>query len=166
MKCPYCGYEDSIREGGKRTRKRKQIWVKDSRDTDDGAVKRARLCPMCHNRFFTYERPDLSQITVIKKSGGTTEPFDREKIIAGIIKACEKRPVTRERIEDIASRMEKKIRAKGIKEIRSSEIGDMLMKELARTDPVAYIRFASVYKNFDSPEEFRRAVQLLKKSKG
>ena len=149
MKCPYCGYKDTE--------------VMDSRESPTGdSIRRRRECTSCKKRFTTYEKADFAEITVIKK-GGVREPFDRNKILNGILKACEKRKVSRERMEAVAARIEMKIRSKGIKEIESKQIGDMLVKELFKLDPVAYIRFASVYQNFDSPEAFNKAVALFKR---
>lgn len=101
---------------------------------------------------------------MIKRDGGR-QPFSREKIMGGIARACEKRPVGKERMEKIVERIEQKVRSKGAKEIKSGEIGDMVMRELFKLDAVAYIRFASVYKSFDSPDEFRKAVLSFKQAK-
>ena len=101
-------------------------------------------------------------ITVIKRNS-TREPFDRSKILNGIMKACEKRNISRERMDAMVDRIERKARSSGAKEIKSRKIGDMVVKELFNTDLVAYIRFASVYNNFDSPEEFRKYVLSLRK---
>lgn len=155
MRCPYCRSENTE--------------VIDSRDTVNGeSIRRRRECTSCGKRFTTYERVDLAEITVIKKDS-TRQPFDRVKILNGIVHACEKRPVSMEQAEAIVDKIESKIRASGIHEIESRRIGDMVVKELFRLDPVAYIRFASVYNNFDSPEEFKKAVLQFKnagRSKG
>jgi transcriptional repressor NrdR len=148
MRCPYCRSENTE--------------VIDSRDTVNGeSIRRRRECTSCGKRFTTYERVDLAEITVIKKDS-TRQPFDRVKILNGIVHACEKRPVSMEQAEAIVDKVESKIRASGIHEIESRKIGDMVVKELFRLDPVAYIRFASVYNNFDSPEEFKKAVLQFK----
>jgi transcriptional repressor NrdR len=148
MKCPYCGFNNTD--------------VLDSRETVGGdSIRRRRECASCKKRFTTYERVDLADITVIKKDN-TREPFDRSKILTGMTRACEKRQISRERIEAVVDKMEMRIRARGVREIRSREIGDMVVRELFKLDPVAYIRFASVYNNFDSPEEFKKAVTLFK----
>jgi len=131
---------------------------------DENSVRRRRVCNNCHKRFTTYEKVSLSDITVIKKDS-TRESFDRGKVLAGIMKACEKRPISREKMEDMANKVEQRIRRTGSKEIRSSRIGDMVMKELLKVDPIAYIRFASVYKNFDSPEDFNEVVKMLKSAR-
>ena len=148
MKCPYCGFNNTD--------------VIDSRETvDRESIRRRRECVSCKKRFTTYEHVDLADITVIKKDN-TREPFDRNKILGGIMRSCEKRPISRDRMETIVDNIEMKIRAKGTKEINSRAIGEMVVKELFKLDPVAYIRFASVYQNFDSPEEFRKAILLFK----
>ncbi len=150
MRCPYCRSSNTD--------------VIDSRDSVNGeSVRRRRECASCKKRFTTYESVDLAQITVIKKDQ-TRQPFERTKLLNGILHACEKRPVSREQMDAIVEKIEGKIRASGIHEIESRKIGDMLVKELFRLDPVAYIRFASVYNNFDSPEEFRKTVLLFKKA--
>lgn len=147
MRCPYCKSEDTD--------------VIDSREVLNGqSIRRRRECSSCRKRFTTYERIDLAEITVIKKDG-TREPFERSKILNGVIRACEKRRISRDIMEGTVDNIEMKIRAKGIREIKSSEIGDMVVRSLFRLDPVAYIRFASVYNNFDSPNEFRKVVALF-----
>lgn len=149
MRCPFCKSIDTE--------------VVDSREVMGGeSIRRRRQCGKCGRRFTTYERIDLAEVTVIKR-GGTREPFDRNKVLGGIMKACEKRNVSREAMESITDRIETKLRSEGIREIKSMKIGDMVVAELLRLDPVAYIRFASVYKNFESPDEFRKYVSLLEK---
>ncbi len=149
MRCPYC--------------KSNNTEVVDSRDSVNAdSVRRRRECTDCKGRFTTYERVDLADISVVKKDG-TRQPFDRNKILNGIIYACGKRPISREQMEAIVDRIDGKIRASGIREIESRKIGDMVVKELFKLDPVAYIRFASVYNNFDSPEEFRQAIASFRK---
>ncbi len=148
MQCPYC--------------KSKNTDVIDSREVLDGkSIRRRRECSECGKRFTTYEKIDFDDITVIKQDK-TREPFDRNKVLAGVLKACEKRKVSRADMEALVDKIETRVRTKGAKEIKSSVIGDMVVKGLFRLDPVAYIRFASVYKNFDSPEEFRKAINLFK----
>jgi transcriptional repressor NrdR len=150
MRCPFC--------------KSGNTDVVDSREVMNGeSIRRRRECESCGKRFTTYEKADQADITVIKKDN-TREPFDRNKILHGIMIAGQKRNISRERMESIVDRIETRIRSSGPKEIRSRKIGDMVMKELFNIDPVAYIRFASVYNNFDSPEEFRRYVLMLRKS--
>lgn len=150
MKCPFCASSNTE--------------VIDSREVMDGeSIRRRRECESCGKRFTTYEKVDLEEITIIKRDG-TRQPFDRNKILGGIIKASEKRNISREKMEKIVDKIEMKIRSKGVKEIDSRTIGDMVVKELFKVDPVAYIRFASVYYNFDSPEEFKKYVLMLEKS--
>lgn len=147
MKCFYCGSDNTE--------------VIDSREVQGGeGIRRRRECIYCKRRFTTYEKADLADITVIKKDG-TRQPFDSSKILNGIMRACEKRTITRATMETTVGKIEKKIRSKGLKEISSREIGDMVIRELYKLDPVAYIRFASVYKNFGSPEEFEKVLKLF-----
>ncbi len=149
MRCPFCKSIDTE--------------VVDSREVMGGeSIRRRRQCSKCARRFTTYERIDLAEVTVIKRSAAR-EPFDRNKVLGGIMKACEKRDISRETMESITDKIEVRLRSEGIKEIRSMRIGDMVVKELLHLDPVAYIRFASVYKNFDSPDEFKKYVSLLEK---
>ena len=147
MRCPYCKNEETD--------------VIDSREVMDRDVtRRRRECSSCRRRFTTYERAEVEEITVIKRNN-TRQQFDRNKVLGGIMKACEKREISRAVMEEMADRIEAKIRAKGKLEINSREIGDMVIKELFKLDPVAYIRFASVYNKFVSPEEFRKAVSMF-----
>ena len=149
MKCPYCGNENTE--------------VIDSREVpNESSIRRRRECSECERRFTTYEKFDFAGVTVIKRNG-TRESFNRDKILGGIMKACEKRKISREAMDRVVDRIEAKINGNDIKEIKSSVIGDMLVRELFKLDPVAYIRFASVYKNFDSPSEFREIVKLFEK---
>ena len=151
MLCPYCG--------SNRTR------VIDSRFVgSDNSIRRRRVCDACKRRFTTYERVYTIEITVIKKNGNR-EPFDRNKVLNGILKACEKRPISRERMEEVAEKIERKLISQNKKEVTSRKIGEMVMNELYKLDPVAYIRFASVYNNFDSPDQFRKIAMMLKNKK-
>ena len=148
MLCPYCG--------SNKTR------VIDSRFVaSDNSIRRRRACDSCKRRFTTYERAYTIEITVIKKNG-SREPFDRNKVLTGILKACEKRPISRERMEEVAEKIERKLTSQNKKEVTSRKIGEMVMNELYKLDPVAYIRFASVYNNFDSPDQFRKIAMMLK----
>jgi transcriptional repressor NrdR len=149
MRCPFCSEPDSK--------------VTDSRLADDGAtVRRRRECVSCGRRFTSYERPEEPRLYVIKKDG-RREPFDRVKIMAGISKACEKRPVPRETIEAIVQDIERQARDKLLPEIPTSFIGDLVMRRLRELDDIAYVRFASVYKNFRDVESFVQEVQQLSK---
>jgi transcriptional repressor NrdR len=148
MKCPKCKKED--------------ISVVDSRDADDGkAIRRRRMCGKCSFRFTTFERPEKSNFVVVKKDGAR-ERYDRQKVEKGIWKACEKRQVTQEQVENAIDELEEKWAAMG-KEVSSSDIGEGIMDALRGIDEVAYIRFASVYRQFKDLETFRKEVQKLLK---
>ncbi len=149
MNCPYCGSSD--------------ISVADSRDVDEESIRRRRECAKCKKRFTTYEKTDFGDIMVIKKDN-SRQRFDKQKILAGIMTACEKRPVSKEQMDNIVDRVERSIRKSNAGEIRTSKIGDMVIKELLKVDPVAYIRFASVYKQFNSPKEFVNVISIFKGS--
>jgi transcriptional repressor NrdR len=152
MRCPFCKNEDT--------------GVIDSREvTDREVTRRRRECNNCKRRFTTYERAEVEEITVIKRDN-TRQQFDRNKILNGIMKACQKREISRALMEEITDRIEGKIRTKGKLEVTSKAIGNMVVKELFKLDPVAYIRFASVYNNFVSPEEFRKAISIFNQKKG
>jgi len=145
MRCPYC-----LNAGTK---------VVDKRDAAD-ATRRRRECISCKKRFTTYERVEKIAITVIKKDG-TREAFDREKIYSGIRKSCEKRPVTKEEMEKVVQRIEKQI--KKLKEVQSRKIGQLVLKYLKALDKVAYLRFASVYREWGDVAEFQEEVEKLSK---
>ena len=147
MRCPFCSHPDSR--------------VIDSRTTDEGnVIRRRRLCPACGRRFTTYERAETLPLVVVKKDG-RREPFAREKVLAGILKACEKRPIPMSRIEELVDRVEGAIRTRAEPEVSSTFIGELVMAELRRLDPVAYVRFASVYREFKDVSGFMREVQGL-----
>lgn len=148
MKCPYCDSNDTK--------------VIDSRATEENhAIRRRRLCLTCNKRFSTYERYEDSTIMVVKKDD-TREQFDRIKLINGIVKSCEKRPVSMEDIERVANNIELKINHMGKKEVSSIEIGELVMGELKDLDPVAYVRFASVYREFKDVDSFYDELKNLK----
>jgi transcriptional repressor NrdR len=147
MRCPFC------RHKGNR--------VVDSRMSGDGAtIRRRRVCSACKKRFTTYERVEEAAPMVVKKDG-RREPFDRAKIIAGIKRACEKRPVSMETIEQIADRVETSALERGEREVASTFIGSALMTELHEIDQVAYVRFASVYRSFKDIDEFMHELEDL-----
>jgi transcriptional repressor NrdR len=149
MRCPKCGDVDSK--------------VLDSRVSEDGkAIRRRRECYSCNYRFTTYEKVEETPIMVIKKNN-ERQVFNRDKILRGLIKACEKRPVPIEKIEDVVNKIEQKIRNSMVKEIKSSEIGNLVMKYLKELDEVAYVRFASVYRRFTDVSGFVKEVEKLKK---
>src|SRR5579864_6543144 len=147
MRCPFC------RHRGNR--------VVDSRLSGDGAmIRRRRMCSSCKRRFTTYERVEESAPMVVKKDN-RREPFDRAKIVSGLKKACEKRPVSMETIEQIADRIEAAVAEQGGREVLSSVIGGAIMNELHSVDQVAYVRFASVYRSFKDIDEFMHELEDL-----
>lgn len=151
MKCPFCGYGDSK--------------VLDTRPTDEGnTIRRRRECLNCQKRFTTYEKIEQSPIMVVKKDGNR-QAFDREKIIRGMIKSCEKRPVSAADIEEAVNNIEKKIENSMKKEISSLEVGEMVMDELKDLDEVSYVRFASVYREFKDLQSFVDELENFVKKK-
>lgn len=151
MKCPYCSNPDTR--------------VIDSRLTDSNdSVRRRRMCEKCGKRFTTYERLENQPIAVIKKDN-TRQPFDRNKILSGLIRACIKRNISTEVLNKIVDDIENEISNMPSNEIQSKEIGDLVLKRLKNLDKVAYIRFASVYKQFDSIKQFTKELSELQKSK-
>jgi len=150
MKCPFCL---SIR-----------MKVVDKRNLEEiNGIRRRRECLSCGRRFTTYERIELSALSVIKKDG-RRESFNRQKLIAGIQKACEKRPVSLAKVEELAHSLEAELRNSGEREIPSHIIGALVMEKLKSLDQVAYIRFASVYREFRDLRSFERELKTLKKS--
>lgn len=148
MRCPSCEYEDSK--------------VIDSRSAEDGmAIRRRRECLKCGHRFTTYERMGERPVIVIK-SDGSSEAFDREKLLRGLLIACAKRPVTHEQMDMIITDIETTLRVSSSGEVGSKDLGEMVLSRLAHIDDVAYIRFASVYKDFKSVEEFSQALADVK----
>ncbi len=151
MKCPFCGYDDSK--------------VLDTRPTDEGyTIRRRRECLQCQKRFTTYEKIEKSPVMVIKKDGNR-QAFDREKIIRGMIKSCEKRPVSADEIEEAVNNIEKKIENSMRREITSLEVGEMVMDELKDLDEVSYVRFASVYREFKDLQSFVDELENFVKKK-
>ena len=139
MRCPFCAHEDSQ--------------VKDSRPSEDGAaIRRRRQCEGCGARFTTFERVQLRDLTVVKKDG-EREPFDREKLARSIAIACRKRDIAPDRIDRLVSSIQRQLETRG-DEVKASEIGEAVMDGLKALDHVAYIRFASVYKDFSEPGDF------------
>jgi len=147
MRCPYCLKEETK--------------VLDSRNTAEDAIRRRRECEQCSKRFTTYERVETMDITVVKKDG-KSEAFDRDKILIGVQKAFEKRPIKQEKIEQLVESIEAKIRNSDKTEIKSKKIGEMVMEELQNHDEVAYIRFASVHKKFRDADQFVKVINKLK----
>lgn len=150
MKCPFCEHL------GDR--------VVDSRETRDGtSIRRRRECLRCGRRYTTYEHIEEVPYMVVKR-GGQREPFDRTKLLRGVMKACEKRPVSPRQLEELADVVEKKVQESPSREITSLEIGRVVMEQLKRIDKVAYVRFASVYLDFKSVHEFQAEIDQLVKS--
>ena len=142
MRCPFCGELESQ--------------VKDSRPSEDGAaIRRRRLCPSCGGRFTTFERVQLRELTIVKRSGRRA-PFDREKLVRSIAVAIRKRPVDPERVERMVSGIVRQLESMGETEIPSHVVGELLMKGLKSLDEVAYVRYASVYRDFRETQDFAR----------
>lgn len=148
MQCPYCHHDNTN--------------VLESRITEDGsAMRRRRECPKCQKRFTTYERAEGVDIKVVKKTG-KIEDFDREKLKRGIMKATWKRPVSMEQIEEMVDEVERILRRKTSTEVRSWEIGNLVINRLKKIDPLAYLLFASVYREFESLTDFDEEIKKLK----
>jgi transcriptional repressor NrdR len=142
MRCPFCGHVESQ--------------VKDSRPSEDGAaIRRRRSCPECNGRFTTFERVQLRELTIVKRSGRRT-PFDRDKLVRSVSHALRKRPIDPEQTERMISRLVRQLESRGETEIPSTVVGEMVLKALKALDEVAYVRFASVYRNFEQTEDFAR----------
>jgi len=152
MKCPFCGYKDDK--------------VVDSRATQGAfAIRRRRECLGCGKRFTTYEYIEEMSMMVVKKDG-RREPFDRKKILSGIIRACEKRPISIEKMEEVVSQLERQIQKKSDREVASTRIGELVMEKLKSLDDVAYVRFASVYRQFKDVGQFMEELKgILDKDK-
>jgi transcriptional repressor NrdR len=149
MHCPFCRNPDSR--------------VIDSRSTDDGAaIRRRRSCPECGRRFTTQE----TVLLMVSKRSGVTEPFSREKIIAGVQRACQGRPVTEDALAQLGQRVEEAIRATGNAEMRSHDVGLAILGPLRELDEVAYLRFASVYRGFESIDDFEKEIESLRAAEG
>lgn len=147
MKCPFCSYRDSR--------------VVDSRSVEEGnSIRRRRECPQCGKRFTTYEKYEEAPLVVSKKDG-RRELFDGKKLLAGLLKAFEKRPVSLEKVQEIADSVEREIRQRGESEIDSTIIGEIVMKYLEQTDQIAYVRFASVYRQFADVNNFMQELQRI-----
>ena len=146
MHCPFCRHTDTR--------------VLDSRVAEDGtSIRRRRQCPMCERRFTTLEQ---MQLVVVKRSG-VVEPFSREKVVTGVAKACKGRPVSEADLARLGQRVEETLRASGQAEIPADEVGLAILGPLSELDPVAYLRFASVYKHYDSVEDFEAEIDQLRR---
>ena len=149
MKCPYCGNNEDK--------------VLDTRPTDEGSsVRRRRECLECKKRFTTYETVETPPIIIVKKNG-SRQPFEKSKIMVGLLRACEKRPVDLKKIEAMTDKIEQALKASGEKEVASSVIGTLIMKRLKEVDLIAYVRFVSVYKDFNSIDSFIQELNALVK---
>ena len=148
MRCPYCGHGEDR--------------VVDSREVSEGGqVRRRRECIPCQRRYTTYERIEEVPALVVKRDG-QREPYDRSKVLAGLVRACQKRPVTSRQLESMADDVEAALSKKDEREIRSEEIGQILMSHLRELDQVAYVRFASVYRRFEDIEQFLTELERLR----
>ena len=151
MKCPFCNYMEDK--------------VVDSRESKEGeAIRRRRECLKCERRFTTYERIDEVPYMVVKKDG-RREKFDRHKVLAGLLKACEKRPVANGKLSELVKRVETKVGDSPDREIATTEIGEFLMEGLRALDKIAYVRFASVYRDFQDEEAFFNELKTLMRQK-
>ena len=148
MKCPYCNHDE--------------LKVIDKRSSTDDEIRRRRECITCGKRFTTYEHIQEVDLTVLKKDG-SKEKFDRNKLLGGILKACEKRPVSAETIEQAVSKIESELRRLKSREIPSKLLGEKVIKKLKSLDKIAYIRFASVYREFEDLDRFEEELEKLQK---
>ena len=145
MKCPFCSNDETQ--------------VVETRVAEDGDfIRRRRQCLKCEKRFTTYERPEIALPTVVKKDGGRAE-FDRAKMRASMLLALRKRPVSMEQVDTALDRIQERLLASAAREVPSSRLGELVMRELKRIDKVAYVRFASVYRSFEDVDEFRRLIR-------
>jgi transcriptional repressor NrdR len=149
MRCPFCSSEDTQ--------------VLDTRSNPDtNSIRRRRKCVSCDKRFTTYEKVELRMPRLVKKDGSRTD-FDRDKLMGSMMLALRKRQVATDKVDAALDRIEEKLRGSGERELPTAKVGELVMRELARLDKVAYIRFASVYRSFDTPDDFREAVLEVKK---
>ena len=152
MKCPFCGFDDSK--------------VVDSRPTDEGtSIRRRRECLKCLKRFTTYETVERMPLMLVKRDG-TRQAYDRQKLLGGLIKACEKRPVSLPQLEQIVDTVEQRVFGSLESEVSSKVIGELVMEQLRQIDEVAYVRFASVYRQFKDVNTFMEELNTLLKDKG
>ena len=147
MKCPYCGAET--------------LKTLETRDSPDNTVRRRKECAECGKRFTSFEYVETIEL-MVKKKDGRLERFDENKIVRGLQKACEKRPVNMDQIHELAERVRQDLMSMGKEEVSSQQIGDLLTKYLKKLDRIAYIRFASVYKQFEEPEDFKKILREVK----
>ena len=151
MRCPFCGHDETQ--------------VKDSRPSEDGAaIRRRRMCPECGGRFTTFERVQLRELIILKRSGRRS-PFDRDKLVRSIALATQKRPVEAERVERMINGIVRQLESMGETELPSSTVGEMVMKALKSLDDVAYVRYASVYRDFKETSDFADFIEETGKPK-
>lgn len=147
MRCPFCGHEETQ--------------VVETRDSDEGdVIRRRRRCMSCDTRFTTYERPEVTMPSVVKKDGSRAE-FDTAKLRASMMLALRKRPVSLEQVDSALLRIEQRLRSSGMREIQTAKLGELVMRELKKLDKVAYVRFASVYRSFEDVDEFSRLIKEI-----
>ena len=144
MRCPYCGHEETQ--------------VAETRDSEEGFTRRRRRCQRCDRRFTTYERPEVAMPTVVKRDGGRVE-FDPAKLRASMMLALRKRPVSIEQVDAALDRIQEKLLSGTLREVPTTRLGELVMRELKRIDKVAYVRFASVYRSFEDVDEFRQLIR-------
>ncbi|MFY8084003.1 MAG: transcriptional regulator NrdR [Rubrivivax sp.] len=144
MRCPYCSHEETQ--------------VAETRDSDEGFTRRRRRCLKCDRRFTTYERPEVAMPTVVKRDGGRVE-FDPAKLRASMMLALRKRPVSIEQVDSALERIQEKLLSGSLREVPTTRLGELVMRELKRIDKVAYVRFASVYRSFEDVDEFRQLIR-------
>ena len=144
MRCPYCSHEETQ--------------VAETRDSDEGFTRRRRRCLRCDRRFTTYERPEVAMPTVVKRDGGRVD-FDPAKLRSSMMLALRKRPVSIEQVDAALERIQEKLLAGTLREVPTTRLGELVMRELKRIDKVAYVRFASVYRSFEDVDEFRQLIR-------
>jgi transcriptional repressor NrdR len=144
LRCPYCSHEETQ--------------VAETRDSDEGFTRRRRRCLKCDRRFTTYERPEVAMPTVVKRDGGRVE-FDAAKLRSSMMLALRKRPVSIEQVDAALERIQEKLLAGTLREVPTTRLGELVMRELKRIDKVAYVRFASVYRSFEDVDEFRQLIR-------
>lgn len=144
MRCPYCGHDETQ--------------VAETRDSDEGFTRRRRRCTQCERRFTTYERPEVAMPAVVKRDGGRVE-FDPAKLRASMMLALRKRPVSVEQVDAAMERIQEKLLSNAAREVPTTRLGELVMRELKRIDKVAYVRFASVYRSFEDVDEFRQLIR-------
>ncbi|MCE2689122.1 MAG: transcriptional regulator NrdR [Rubrivivax sp.] len=144
MRCPYCSHEETQ--------------VAETRDSDEGFTRRRRRCLKCDRRFTTYERPEVAMPTVVKRDGGRVE-FDAAKLRSSMMLALRKRPVSIEQVDAALERIQEKLLSGTLREVPTTRLGELVMRELKRIDKVAYVRFASVYRSFEDVDEFRQLIR-------